>query len=543
MLAGYVSDEYFRALFDVACEFEQPSGSVVAARSSASGAIHADIAPGPYMVTLAKHGYGSKRVQCEIGAEPRQFRLLADTMLGYLWPKWVRSGERSEFRVHAAEPLRLSLWRYGLRKEQVQLLGWFDDVGAGAARQIIPDGDFTPHGAGWNKVGYGSLHHAQLVTAPQRSGLYYVHARGRSGAFFGFPWIVAPRQPQAAIAVLASTNTWNAYNHWGGRSNYLNAAGLPARPVVNARQDLLRYGGGWLLGLEWQFPDQQYPPLSFERPDAPSSIDENAEAGDPIEGMLACHLAAAHWRLLAWLERQGYAYDLYGDAQLHDGVLDLDAYKLLVLGAHPEYWSRSMYERVRDWVERGGRLVYLGGDGITCEVELHSDRMRCKTQLLSQGLFEMADPDDPELRYESRFHRTVEPSGKLLGVVSTETGLSTAGPYRVVRDDHWIFAGTGLAAGAHFGTASQHERYHGGASGHETDKLSRYAPAATVLLAKGVNPDDGGAEMVYLEPGNGAVFSTGSVTYPASLLVDEHISRITANVIDRFLGSGHECPG
>ena len=30
---------------------------------------------------------------------PYQFRLLSDGLLGYAWPKWVRSGEESEFRA------------------------------------------------------------------------------------------------------------------------------------------------------------------------------------------------------------------------------------------------------------------------------------------------------------------------------------------------------------------------------------------------------------------------------------------------------------
>ncbi|MBL8295264.1 MAG: hypothetical protein JNN08_25690 [Bryobacterales bacterium] len=34
----------------------------------------------------------------------------------------------------------------------------------------------------------------------------------------------------------------------------------------------------------------------------------------------------------------------------------------------------------------------------------------------------------------------------------------------------------------------------GGASGHEMDRLSRHAPPGTVLLAKGLNPENGGAE-------------------------------------------------
>jgi hypothetical protein len=49
-----------------------------------------------------------------------------------------------------------------------------------------------------------------------------------------------------------------------------------------------------------------------------------------------------------------------------------------------------------------------------------------------------------------------------------------------------------------------------------------------------MNPNDGGAEMIHMKLGTGAVFSTGSITWVASLLADPHISRITANVLRRF---------
>ena len=42
--------------------------------------------------------------------------------------------------------------------------------------------------------------------------------------------------------------------------------------------------------------------------------------------------------------------------------------------------------------------------------------------------------------------------------------------------------------------------------------------------------------MVHFETaGGGAVFSVGSITYPSSLPVDEHVSRVTANVLRRFM--------
>src|SRR5207248_250652 len=45
-------------------------------------------------------------------------------------------------------------------------------------------------------------------------------------------------------------------------------------------------------------------------------------------------------------------------------------YRVLILNAHPEYWSHEMFRKVKAWVqERGGRLMYLGGNGLNCAVE------------------------------------------------------------------------------------------------------------------------------------------------------------------------------
>lgn len=527
MLLGYVSDERYVALADVIVDIERDGASVATARSTARGAIFAELAPGEYRVTLVKEGYGGKTVTVTPDpARPYQFRLLADRLLGYMWPKWVRTGELSEFRVHSAEPYRLSLWRYGLKKELVRLVGWFDEHGPRATAQITPDGDYTQTGVRWNREGYGSPHLTQFLAGPERSGLYYLHAEAESGAFFAFPWVVAPATPGAPVAVVASTNTWNAYNNFGGRSNYINADRLPERPVVNARLDMVRYQRAGAYS-EWGRPDDAYLPLSFERPEPCNNVTRDAEATGSLPGRQQCHLAPAEWRVLAWLEREGFGYDFYSEQQLHTGTLDLDAYRVLIISTHPEYWSRAMYERVKAWVfERGGRLMYLGGNGINCEVEFLDD---------ATLRFKSYQPGD-ERPWYGRFARTVESEACLLGVAYTETGIMTAAPYRVADAGHWAFAGTGLRDGDTFGEHSQHERIPGGASGHETDKVCPASPANTVILAQGLNPEDGGAQMVLHEPdGGGAVFSVGSITYPATLFPDERISRITRNVLVKFL--------
>ncbi len=447
MLVGYVSDENFVALADVAIEFDQGGESRLATHSTARGGIHADLPPGDYRVTLSRTGYGSKSVHLTLPApEPHQFRLLSDGLLGYMWPKWVRSGEKSEFRVHSTEPFRLSLWRYGLEKEFVRILGWLDEHGPRAVMQITPDGDYTQTGIAWNSVGYGSLHHTQFVSGPERSGLYYVHAETDSGRFFSFPWVVAPAQPTARIAVLASTNNWNAYNNYGGRSNYINSSGLPATPTVNARQDLIRYASGGTFGV-WEGPDEVYPPLSFERPELGNHVPLTDTATDPIRGRLASSLAPAEWRLLAWLERESLDYDFYADHHLHTGALDLDAYDILIISTHPEYWSREMYQNVKSWVyDRGGRFMYLGGNGLNCEVEFLDDAtLHFRTNLPSDdGGLGYIDPETG-IFIESRFHRsTGESEATLTGLVTTETGIMTAAPYRAIDASHWIFAGTGI---------------------------------------------------------------------------------------------------
>ena len=513
MLVGYVSDECYLALHDVAVVLENGQ-EMIATRSLANGAILADVQPGPYRVSLAREGHGSKRVELTVAPDrPYQFRLLSDRLLGYAWPKWITAGMEGEFRVHSTDAYKLSLWRYGWKKEPIQDLGWFDDHGPGSTRQITPDGDYTQCGVQWNKVGFGSKWHHQRIAAPSRSGLYYFHVRNARGEFFSFPWIVQPEQPAARVAVLTSNITWNAYNSFGGRSNYVNQRELLPTPTVYARTDLERY----LKPGTWPF-EVSGAPLSFDRPEPANVMPEDARITDVIEGRLACCYAPGEWRLLGWLEREGFAYDLYSETELHFGRIPLDRYRVLVLNTHNEYVTKEMYGTLKDWVyQRGGRLMSLAGCGYLCELEfLDEYTIRCRQE----------GPTD--LRGES--------PARLLGVEYSHEGYRTGAPYRVIAEGHWVFDQTGLKAGDQFGQRTLNGRTPGGASGLELDKISADSPGNLVHLAKGMNPGDSGADMVlYDTPSGGAVFSAGSMNWTMSLPVDEGVSRITANVLRRFL--------
>jgi hypothetical protein len=513
VLVGYVSDEDYVALAGVEFEFER-GGVALTAASCASGAIYADVEPGIWQVTLSKPGYTAKRGDVKVSvSEVIPFRLLSDRMYGFMWPKWSRSGETSEYCVHSTKEFRLDLWHYGWKKKFICSFGWCDEHGPKAMTQILPDHDFTQTGVNWNRTGYSLKHQRHSIPAPERSGLYYLHATTRDGEFCSFPWIVSPREPQAKIAVLSSTITQNAYNRFGGRSNYFNQDGLPDRPVVNSRQDLKRY----TQPDTWPF-EETAAPLSFQRPEPSSCVPEDTQIADTIAGRTESIFAPGEWRLLGWMEREGFDYDLYSETELHFDRLPLEAYEVLVLNLHSEYWSPQMYTRVKQWVHgQGGRLMYLGGCALYAEVEFQDDAtMLC--------------------RREGKYSLRGEPEARLLGVSYTHSGFQTGAPYRVLNNDHWVFAGTGLNNGDLFGMRSLHERCPGGASAHELDKISRNSPDNLVHLAKGTNPDGAGADMtIYDTPSGGSVFATGSLCWTLSLPIDDGTSTVTRNVLRQFL--------
>ena len=68
--------------------------------------------------------------------------------------------------------------------------------------------------------------------------------------------------------------------------------------------------------------------------------------------------------MVDWLEAQGFAYDVFTDEDLHfDGLELLKAYKVVITGTHPEYWTTPMLDALETYLAQGGRLMYLGGNG------------------------------------------------------------------------------------------------------------------------------------------------------------------------------------
>jgi N,N-dimethylformamidase len=280
----------------------------------------------------------------------------------------------------------------------------------------------------------------------------------------------------------------------------------------------------------------------------------------------ARHLAGDLF-LIDWLEEKGFAYDVVADGDLHAAGLDLPHnYKVLITGGHPEYWTADMLGALEAWVtEEGGRLMYLGGNGVYWVTSVHQERPHVIEVRRGIAGSRPWESEPGELHHST----TGEPGGlwrfrgklpnRLLGVAyAAEGGGESSGYNRTPEsfDDavSWVFDGVTTE-----GPIGKFGLVMSGAAGDEVDRadLQLGTPSEAVLLASskvlpyyGVALEDsrklrGGrergearADMVLLQtPGGGAVFSVGSISWSGSLShngYENDVSRITENVLRRF---------
>jgi N,N-dimethylformamidase len=241
----------------------------------------------------------------------------------------------------------------------------------------------------------------------------------------------------------------------------------------------------------------------------------------------------------------------------------------VLTGCHPEYCSREMLDALAAYLGRGGRLMYMGGNGFYWRVSYPSAH---------PGMLEMRRAEDGTRawvevvgeyyhsstgEYGGLWRRQGRAPNTLVGVGFVAQGFDRSSYYRrtpASRDPRarFIFEGIEDEILGDFGLAG------GGAAGLELDAFnpSLGSPPWALVVASSeehsnafqlVNEEmnvsfagsDGRfspavrADMVFYEhPGGGAVFSTGSIAYVGSLAHergDNPISRLTLNVLRRFL--------
>lgn len=377
------------------------------------------------------------------------------------------------------------------------------------------------------------------------NGVYAAKLSAAGGETDFLPFTVRARAGSAAsrpLAVLLPTFTYLAYAN--------EAIFAPHVPLTRSDADDWAAEQGLLSQYNWHADGSGVIYASWLRPLLNLRPDYRYWlTGHP-------HGLSADLYLLDWLEREGIAFEVLTDHDLHrDGRELLGRYRAVVTGSHPEYWTRRNAEALTSYLDQGGRLVYAGGNGFGGYVGIHPELAQATEMRRLTSGFGLWDSEPGEARLASTGEmgghgRHHQPRGRqITGVDITGMGFSRAVAFRrtdASYDPRAAFAFDGVEEKVIGG----HGLHMGGAAGYEVDGAD-YAsgtPAHALVVA---TADDFGAyvqtdsriapraDMVFFEtPAGGAVFSFSSITWTGSLSGNSYnncVSAITRNVLRRFL--------
>ena len=282
----------------------------------------------------------------------------------------------------------------------------------------------------------------------------------------------------------------------------------------------------------------------------------------------------ADQHLLSWLEAKGHEYDLITDWELHhEGVALLARYTCVMTGSHPEYHTGEMLDALEAYRDGGGRLMYLGGNGFYWKIALSPEKPGVIEIRRAEGGIRAwaAEPGEYYNQFDGEYgglwRRNGRPPQKLVGVGFTAQGNFVGSHYRIKPDalsdprTAWMFEGITDATIGGFGFSGH------GAAGFELDRADKRlgTPANALVVAQSENhppeapwvlvpeeqlthlttiPGESHKQLIradmtiFATPNNGAVFSTGSITFCGSLPYnnfENSISTLLDNVLRRFL--------
>jgi N,N-dimethylformamidase len=501
-------------------------------------------------------------------------------------PRVMRGAlDRAAFDRLARDPLSFSdhlvaAWDFGrdIGTETVRDIGphGVDGVIVNQPTRAMRGHNWTGAVTDWTKAPeqYGAIHFHDddlvdacwepdfefTVPPDLRSGVYAVKLSAE-GFDFWVPFFVRPPRGQARsrVAYLAATATYTAYLN--NRFRYMSLA--PERYqgrllVMDAIDQLLI----------------EFPEMGLSTYDLHSDHSGVAYSSRhrPVHNLRP---TGRFWNfnidmfIIDWLEKLGGDYDVITEEDLHrEGLALLKPYRVVITGSHPEYDSVAMLDALEAYLRRGGRLMYLGGNGFYWKIAHHPTRPGVIEVRRAEGGVRAwaAEPGEYHHSFTGEYgglwRRNGRAPQRLAGVGFISQGFDHCSYYRrmpAAADPRvaWMFAGIEDELIGNFGFLQ------GGAAGLEIDAVDARlgTPPHALVVARSenhsntyelvaeevlvphgatdatINPDIH-ADLTFFEtPNGGAVFSTGSIAYAGSLSwngFDNNVFRLTTNVLNRF---------
>lgn len=363
-------------------------------------------------------------------------------------------------------------------------------------------------------------------------------AAGQTG-YIAF--IVREDQPGSTSKILAKcpTNTWQAYNPWGGGSFY-NLDGALRKNSIGYNRPM------WNRTLDSAGTGQYY---RFD-----------------------------FWFDL-WCDSLGLTAEYCTDEDLHELAYNdfLSKYKVFVSLGHDEYWSSAMRNKVedqfRDSPTAANRLLFLSSNTCYWRTGMSTGRLL--------HVYKQSNGTPPNTCYlypptnNDSLWNVVEPEGRMMGVqLDGSYGFNAAYTY-VKAPNHWIFRGIPVWMDRKIAFSINDPAGVLGGVGYEVDYLgpdsthwpSGLSAADIPLIAQqktpnggflsiqchhpltysgfqeAPRPDSSRCDTRYFQKGSAKVFATGTMNWVYSLVFDTAggwgvqnniTSRMTRNIITHF---------
>lgn len=230
-------------------------------------------------------------------------------------------------------------------------------------------------------------------------------------------WIVKNQRRSGAVLLRLGTNTYQAYNDWGGHSLYPN-------------------GDDEIRGLM----------VSFDRPTPPDLFEYDIY-------------------LVQWLESLAASLggvDYAGNFDIHADPALMDSYPLVITSAHDEYWSGEEFRAFQRRIfEKGRNTAFFGADAAYCQVRYADVSAAPGSPPLGRQIVCYKDSDDPIARRAGKLDPTLlvtsnfrdnarRPETMLMGGAYQSWFQPTSDQrpgFTVATTDLPLFAGTGWKIG------------------------------------------------------------------------------------------------
>ena len=317
------------------------------------------------------------------------------------------------------------------------------------------------------------------ITTDWPPGDYLLKLVSSSKAASWIPLTVRDDASVAPILINNSVTTWQAYNLWGGHSLY-----------AGPRSDV----------------------VSFDRPYA---------LGDGSGDFLG-----NEQKLIKLVEEQGLDVSYTTDVDLHAHPELIIRHRVLVSLGHDEYWSTGMRDAVTAARDHGVNLLFLGANAVYRHIRLEPSPLGPNRQEVNYRMA-ATDPlhgvDNAEVTVQWRDPPVSRPENTLLGEMYECNPVNT--DFVVREPDAWVFAGTGLRAGAHLAhlVGSEYDHWSASAGGPPVDDMAR-----SPVVCRGRSST---SDFTYYVAASGAgVIDTGTNLWVPSILEPTQTGSVVAAV-------------